>query len=208
MSNVSEDKLWELAGARSVGELPEFPFRSYRDFKTAVESGEAHIGIEYAAARDLAHVTKSPGASYLLLVLTWLPFLLAFASIVLAVVIRQWLLLAGSLTALLGMVLASPHNPLRWPAFWISLFALGYCVFVRTLLSPGAWLGFAFAVSFLVVSLVNRAAWNWAHAAVLRSEVITAYLWKAGQLHIRGDEFGMKSLALHRGTTPHSKGGT
>jgi hypothetical protein len=208
MTNALEDKLWESAGARSVAELPEFPFRSYQDFKTAVESGEATIGIEYAAARDLAHVTKSRSASYLLLALTWLPFLLAFASIILAIVTRQWLILAGSVTALLGMVLASPHNPMRRPAFWASLLALGYNVFVRTVLSPGAWSGFAFAVSFLAVSFVNRTAWNWAHAAVLRSEALTAYLWKAAQLHIRSDKFGMKSLASRRGATPQSKDGT
>lgn len=202
MSTPVEDSLWESAGVRSVSELPDFPFLSHNDFVTAVRNGDASVGIEYPAARDLAHVTKSPAASYALLALSWIPFLFIPASIVVAMVSGLWATLVGIPTALIGMALASPYNPLRHVALFGSLAAVTYCLIAATVLTAGTWSAFAFGLSFLTVRFLNRTAWNWAHKAILGSEALTAYLWKTRNLHIKGKEFGMKAAALSQ----HKKG--
>lgn len=190
MSPSVEDSLWESAGVRSVSELPDFPFPSHKDFVAAARSGDASIGIEYRAARDLAHVTKSPAASYVLLALGWIPLLFIPASIVVAVVTGRWATLVGIPTALIGMALASPHNPLRHVALLSSLASVAYCLIAATVLTAGTWAAFAFGLSFLVVRLLNWTAWNWAHKAILGSEALTAYLWKTANLHIKSGRLG------------------
>ena len=185
MNPLVEDSLWKSAGVSSVSELPDFPFPNHRDFVAAVRSGDASVGIEYRAARDLAHVTKSPTALYALLALSWIPFLFIPASIVVATVTGHWATLVGIPTALIGMALASPHNPLRHAAFLGALASLSYCLIAATVLTAGTWSVFAFGLSVMAVRFLNGTAWNWAHKAILGSEALTAYLWKTTNLHIK-----------------------
>lgn len=207
MSPSVEDSLWESAGVRSVSELPDFPFPSHKDFVSAVRNGDASVGIEYPAARDLAHITKSPAASYALLALSWIPFLFIPASIIVAVVTGLWATLIGIPTALIGMFLATPYNPLRYVALLSSFASVAYCLIAATVLTAGTWSAFAYGLSFLVVRFLNRIAWNWAHKAILGSEALTAYLWKTANLHIKGKEFGMKSSALNQHQEESGPGG-
>jgi hypothetical protein len=195
MNRSVEDSLWKSAGVRSVSEVPDFPFPSHKDFVAAVLNGDAFVGIEYSAARDLAHVTKSPAASFALLALSWIPFLFIPASIVVAVVTGCWATLVGIPIALIGMALASPYNPLRHLALLASLGSVAYCLIAATVLTAGTWPAFAYGLSFLAVRFLNRTAWNWASKAILGSEALTVYLWKTGNLHIKGKDFGMRSAA-------------
>lgn len=207
MSPSVEDGLWQSAGVRSISELGDFPFPSHREFVAAIRNGDASIGIEYGAARELAHVTKSRTSSYALLALSWIPFLFIPASIIVAVITGRWATLVGIPIALIGMTLASPYNPLRHVALLCSLASLAYCLIAATVLTPGTWLAFAFGLSFMAVRLLNQTAWNWAHKAVLVSEALTAYLWKTANLHIKGKEFGMKSAALRQHEQGRGSGG-
>lgn len=202
MKSTVEANLWEAVGVKSVSELPDFPFPSHKAFIDAVCKGEATIGIEYQAARDLAHVTKSPTASYVLLALSWVPFLLMLASIIVAVQTERWAILVGIPTALIGMAVASPYNPLRYIALLGAIASMAYCLMAATVLTAGTWAAFTFALSLLVVKFINLTAWKWAHKSILRSEALTAYLWKTANLHINSKEFGMKSAALSQ----HQKG--
>jgi len=197
MHPALEDRLWESAGVRSVSELPQFPFRSYKAFVAAVRNGDAAIGIEYGAARELAHVTKSPAASYALLALSFVPLLFVPASVILAVVTGRWTTLLGIPTALIAMFLSSPYNPLRHIALLGSLASAAYCLIAGTVFTAGTWSLFGFGLSFFAMRFLNRIAWNWASEAVLVSEALTAHLWKTANLHIKGKEFGMRSLAVH-----------
>ncbi len=66
-----EDRLWSRAGVRRIVDVCGFPFPSHDALREAVLKGEAQLGIEYAAARDLVRVTKSPAADALILAMTW-----------------------------------------------------------------------------------------------------------------------------------------
>jgi hypothetical protein len=201
MSPSVEDNLWKSAGVRSVSELPDFPFPSHKDFIAAVRNGAASVGIEYPAARDLAHVTKSRAAQYALFALGGIPILFIPASIVVAIVTGRWATLIGIPTALIGMALASPYNPLHHVLYLASIAAVAYCLIAATVLTAVTWSAFAFGLSFLAVRFVNRTAWSWAKKAILGSEALTAYLWKTKNLHIKGKAVdpGSTVVGAHRG---------
>ena len=196
MDSSQDASFWEAAGVKSLSNLQDFPFENHSDLVNAVKKGEASIGIEYAAARDLAAVTKSPRGYYIILALSWVPFLFAPASIAVAIMTARWSVLVGIVLALLGQFLASPHNPIHVIAYIGSLIALSYCLFMGTILSPGTWSAFAFGISFLVTRFLNRTAWKWARNAVLSSEAFAAYLYKTANLHIKSNQFGLRSMAL------------
>lgn len=198
MNSSAEDSLWNLAGVRTVSELPDFPFPSHEAFVASIRNGDASIGIEYGAARDLTHITKSPVASIALLSLSWVPPLFMLASIVVAIVTGSWAILVGIPTAIIGMFFASPYHRRQGIAFLFSQVSLAYCLISATVLTAGTWSAFAFGLSFLSHRFLNRTAWSWAHKATLDSEALTAYLWKTANLHVKGKEFGMKSTGHER----------
>ena len=196
MNSSVEDDLYESVGVKSVSELPDFPFASYEDFISSIHKGDVSIGIDYTAARNLSHITKSAASSNALLALSWIPFLFIPASIAVAFATKHWFTLLGILTAPIGMALASPHNPLKRLLSFLGIVSVGYCLISATVLTSSAWLAFSFGLSLLTTNLLNRTAWNWAYRAILGSEALTAYLWKSANLHIMGKEFGMKTGRL------------
>lgn len=185
MQTGLESNLWKTAGVQSLSELTDFPFPSHAEFVTAFRKGIVSVGIEYHAARTLANVTKSQSAAYVLLGLSWIPFLLVPTSISVALLTHTWLLLLGIPASLVGMMMASPYSPLHGGAFLGSLASLGYCLVSGTVLTMSTWLAFTFSIAYFTVRIMNRTAWNWALRALLDSEALTAFLWKNSYLHVK-----------------------
>lgn len=180
-----EENLWARAGVSRIVDIPGFPFSSYDAFKAAVAKGDAQLGIEYAAARDLVRVTKSPAAGLLVLGLSWVTPLLALASLVLPFSTGNWWALGGAPSSFLGQFLANPYNPAKPVTKVILAGALLHLAVNRNILQGATWISFCFAVSAIILWVLNRLAWMWAHAAALHSEALAALLFKTHNLHIR-----------------------
>jgi hypothetical protein len=129
-----EEQLWARAGVSRIVDIRGFPFPSYDAFRAAVTKGDAHLGIEYAAARDLARVTKSPAAALLILGLSWVTPLLALASVILPFSTGNWWALGGAPSAFIGQVLANPYNPAKSLIGLAVAGAIRHVAFARTIL--------------------------------------------------------------------------
>lgn len=188
MMNITpsvEEQLWARAGVSRIADIRGFPFSSYDAFKAAVRKGDAQLGIEYAAARDLVRVTKSPAAGLLVLGLSWVTPLLAFASLVLPFSTGNWWALGGAPSSFLGQFLANPYNPAKVVTKVILAGALLHLAVNRSILHGATWISFCFAMSAITLWVLNRLAWTWAHTAALHSEALAAVLFKSHNLHIR-----------------------
>lgn len=180
-----EKKLWAAVGASRISDIAGFPFASQAALKAAVAAGEAQLGIEYAAARDLVRISKSAAASALILALTWVMPLLAVGSIGVAFATGNWWALCGVISSFLGQMFANPYNPARGLGKLLVAAALVY-VFVAGSVTQGAtWAAFSFGASAIALWTLNCLAWRWAHDAVLASEAVAAYLFRTHNLHIR-----------------------
>jgi hypothetical protein len=188
-----EQELWKAAEVRSVTEIPGFPFESHQALLKAIRTGQATLGVEPAAARGLTHITASAVRTYFLQALMWTPFLLAIGSVVLPFTHGNWLAAAGLVTAPVGMLLSSPYNPLKRFIYAFSVAALVYSLFAGSVFGGLRWAMFCFAASYLVIRGVNALARDWAVSAVLSSEAVTAYLYKAGNLFIQDSNGVMHS---------------
>jgi len=180
-----EEQLWSRAGVHRIVDVRGFPFPSYDAFRAAVSSSEAQLGIEYAAARDLVRVTKSPAAAILILGMSWVTPLLALGSLIAAFVTGNWWALGGAPSSFLGQILANPHNPAKYLTKIILIGALLHLTVNRSILHGATWISFCFAVAAINLWVLSRLAWPWAHADVLRSEALAALIFKTRNLHIR-----------------------
>lgn len=180
-----EEQLWSRAGVCRIVDVRGFPFPSHDAMREAVMRREAQLGIEYAAARDLVRVTKSPAAGVLILAMTWLTPLLALASLVLPFITGNWWALGGAPSSFLGQFLANPYNPAKPLTKVILAATLLHLIVAQSVLHGAAWISFCFAASVVNLWVLNRLAWKWAHAGVLQSEALAALLFKTRNLHIR-----------------------
>jgi hypothetical protein len=180
-----EEQLWSRAGVRRIVDIRGFPFPSHDALREAVTRREAQLGIEYAAARDLVAVTKSPAAGVLILAMAWVTPLLALASLALPFVTGNWWALGGAPSSFLGQFLANPYNPAKSLTKVILAATLLHLIVAQSVSHGAAWISFSFAVSVLNLWILNRLAWKWAHAGVLQSEALAALLFKTRNLHVR-----------------------
>jgi len=146
---------------------------------------ETQLGIEYAAARDLVRVTKSPAAGALILAMAWVTPLLALASLALPFISGNWWALGGAPSSFLGQFLANPYNPAKPLTKAMLAATLLHLIVAQSVLHGAAWISFCFAASVVNLWILNRLAWKWAHAGVLQSEALAALLFKTRNLHIR-----------------------
>ena len=184
-SSASEAELWDLAGVTSISALEGFPFATHQEFVEAVQSKQYFVGIDYAVARRLAHISKSQLAHTIMVVLLFAPALLVIATLVVAVASRSWLALLGVVVAPLGWVLASPYNPIRNLGMLIAIGSLAYSILSGHPFAARSWIALCFGTSFMLLHFLNASAWNWSYAALLRSEAYTALLWTSKSLHLR-----------------------
>jgi hypothetical protein len=180
-----ERKLWESANAKRIGDIPGFPLASHDELKAAVGAGQMQMGIEFTAARGLVSISKSPGASALILALTWVTPLLAVGSAVVAIVTGNWWALVGVVTSFLGQILANPYSPAQFLWKLLVAAAVIHLLNAEHITAGLAWASFVFAVSAITLRVLNRLAWRWAHQAVLGSEAFAAYLFRTRNLHLR-----------------------
>ncbi len=193
MNKSDEQQFWNQAGVTSVSDFPDFPLPSHADLVQGVKRGSAEIGIDLTAAMALARYTKSMTASVIGNLIGFVPLVLSLLSVLASYQYGNWLMLTGIPAALLAYLLVNPRNPLHKVFYVIALTALAFCIISGGVGTTGTWLANAFGTSFLALRFWYRLANRWAYAAVLESEALTAYLWKASSLHISTPEFGLKT---------------
>lgn len=126
--------MWAGVGVSQIIDIRGFPFLSYDAFKAAVTKGDAQLGIEYAAARGLVRVTKSPAAALVVLGLSWVTPLLALVSLVLPFSTGNWWTLGGVASSFIGQTLANPYNPVKGLIGLAVVGAMRHVVFARAIL--------------------------------------------------------------------------
>lgn len=103
-AKIEKDLTW-----KSVADMPDFPFASFRQLSTSLEQGDSFISVNSITARQWAPSFGKPGA-ILLLLLGSLTIVVPVASIVLALVMRNYWLLAGVPISIIGQLAGSPYN--------------------------------------------------------------------------------------------------
>lgn len=183
-----QQTFWAAAGVSQISDIPEFPLPNHPALKAAVASGEVQLGIEYAAARELAHITKSKVAGAVLLALAWVMPVFAVGSLIVAFFTGNWWALGGVISSFLGQMSVNPYNPAKRLGWVLVVAALVHVIVAQSFVQGVTWVSFSFAASAIALWMLNRLAWTWAHEAALASEAFAAYLFKTRNLHIRDSQ--------------------
>lgn len=106
LGKVEEERLLAAGPWRSVSEIPDFPFGSFAEVRSAIAAGQYYISVP-STAFLFAGLASSRGAQAFSAFISWFPCLIALASVPLAAGGKNAWMLAGIPAALAAFVTAS-----------------------------------------------------------------------------------------------------
>ena len=178
---------------RTVADIPDFPFPSFDEATKKIEEDQFSVGIRHEDADHVAlRLIGSRADLVLWQFLGSAQFLTAGASILLALILRNPLLLVGLPLGFLGTLLSNPYNPLRrlLGAGALALSLLFFWTVVQGQHSTPYLLAL-FVLPFWMSRLFYRLNWLKTKRAVLASETLFIFLYQSGCL-------GFEDRATHR----------
>lgn len=176
---------------KKIEEIPDFPFSNFEKVKTKISKGEFQIGIDFTTSNKLAQWLYGKGHAFFFIALASTPFIVAFISIFLAIFLKNWWLLAGTLLGFLGQVMSNPYNPSK--NFWKPIVGTLFLVFVWALWqgkTTAALLSAFFIFPFFINSFVYNMNQNKLREVSMDSEKIFIFLYQIGKLGLRNNNTG------------------
>lgn len=167
-----EQRINELGENKKLDELQDFPFSSFQKVITSFKNGSLKLLADNSSVVwNIIAISKE---KVIFSILTILPYLVIIANIVLALVSHNWFFLIGVPVSLLGLVFASPHNPLLLPVRIIGFIAIIISFFFLDTFWTCMFL------SLWLVQLINIRQRNYFNKVILsralRSEILFCYL--------------------------------
>ncbi len=174
-----------------IEDIPDFPISTYEEVKQKVASKEFLLGIDYTTANHLGQWLYGKGYTAFSYILSCAPFLVAIASPILAIILRNWWLLAGMLLGFIGQLSSNPFNP--WRGFLRLIAATVFLVFIwassqarMTVALLSAFFVFPFFINGFLYSMNQKKLYR----VALDSEKIFIFLYQTGKLGLKHRESG------------------
>jgi len=121
------------AGWETVGDIPRFPFESLEQMRAAVAIGSFNIGVDSLAAAEWSEKFNTGFKKGIIAALSILLLIAALASVVAAVLSREYWLLAAAPIQALVFYLSHPASPIHK---WVTIGgAVSVAVFLDLLLN-------------------------------------------------------------------------
>lgn len=108
-----EQQIIEQGAPNLISQLPDFPYKTFEELKAAHLKKEIVFDSDYSS--DFLQVigTTSDNAKHMLWIS--LPIIIIIVDIVLAIMLKKWILFLGILFVLIGLFSSSPYNTLKKP---------------------------------------------------------------------------------------------
>ena len=176
-----EKRIIESNDIHRLSHLPDFPYSSLDELKRAYDAKEIVFGIEYNG--EFMEVIGTKLEYILQMFWVSLPIIIVVADIVIAIFLKEWILLLGILFALIGFISSSPYNPLK-----NIVSGLGGVLFVASFfLFDWTWSVIIGSMLFSqIFTLTAREQYRMVvEERVLHSEVFFVYLFQTKQLFVK-----------------------
>lgn len=103
------------AGWESVGDIPRFPFENFEQMRSAAAIGSFNIGVDSLAAAEWSEHFNTTFKKAIIAALSILLLIAALASVVAAVLTREYWLLAAAPIQAFAFYLSHPASPIhKW----------------------------------------------------------------------------------------------
>src|SRR3989344_4357638 len=172
-----------------IENIPDFPLANFDEVKRGVEANKFSLGIDFTTSNQLAQWLYGQGHKYFFLILASTPIIVAILSIILAIVLNNYWLLAGIALGFIGQFMSNPYNPAK--NFWKPIVGILFLVFLY-----GLWQGKEtitylpafFVFPFFINSFVYSMNQNKLTEVALNSEKVFIFLYQAGKLGLKHNE--------------------
>jgi len=175
-----EKDLIETMSVSKVSDIPELPFNSLKDVKTALKNKKLQIAVEYDADNMEYYSTRSQYFIHSTLIFT--PYIFMILSTTVAILTKQWVILIGIPLAFLGQLSSSPYFKIRG-----TVSGLGGMILVITLFLGWQWVIISGSLFFpLFFTMIAREQYtHLMNDIAFRSEIIFCYFVLKKYIRIR-----------------------
>lgn len=180
-SEISNELKWN-----SVEKIPHFPMDSFTELQNAISNKTYDVGVDFTTANQLSSWIFGKVYTILYLILTWVPYIVVAASIVLSIVLNNYWLCIGIALAFFGMLVSNPYNPTK--SFWSFISVCLFGIFVYGVLNKSetiALLSAFFVVPFFTNSYLYGSNAYLVRKLALNSEKVFIYLFQNNKMYLR-----------------------
>lgn len=185
-TNYLEEKILSEIRWNKVEDIPDFPLKSFEDLQQQIEAKKFNVGIDYGISNRLAEWLYGKRYAISHYLLTWIPFIFAIVSIILALILKNYLLLLGIPFSIIAMITADPINPSR--DFMTFIASLSFLLFVYGLWKGNetiTYLPLFFVIPFLAIRHLFYRNQNKLIEIALNSEKLFIYLYQNNYLSLK-----------------------
>jgi hypothetical protein len=182
-SEISNELKWN-----NVENIPNFPMDSFTELQNAISNKTYSVGVDFTTANQLSSWIFGKVYTVLYFILTWVPYIVIAASIVLAIALNNYWMIIGIALAFFGMLFSNPYNPAK--SFWSFISVVIFCVFVYGVLNKSetiALLSAFFVVPFFTNSYLYKSNSYRVRKLALSSEKVFIYLFQNDKMYLRNN---------------------
>ena len=172
-----ERELLRVLEWKKLSEVPNCPVASFSDLLNGVNAGSFFVSVDYVAANTFALTSSSPFFSLASVLISWVPYLVAVASLPTAYLVGDLWVVAGVPLSLIAMFISTPVNPARRVASIIGVLSVvGLLWFGYHYAMTPTILCLSYAVSFSAIRFLYFLNSRRLTRAALDSEPILLWL--------------------------------
>jgi len=191
MANSQPKQIFQPGKWKAVGEIPDFPFKTFEELQQAIKSRSHSLGIDSLAAAQWGTQLNSGFKKALLIILSVGLYAVALGCVVAAILLRNYWLLAGIPIVVIMFLISETSSPLRR-----AVTAAGFLSVLASvdLLLRGfntlSWLLAIGAVTFIAVRAANLINHSSFRDAVTSTETAFLYMYEKAGCTIRDNKTG------------------
>lgn len=174
-----------------IEDIPDFPLANFDEVKRGIEANKFSLGIDFTTSNQLAQWLYGQGHRFFFLILASAPIIVAILSVILAIVLSNYWLLAGVVLGFIGQFMSNPYNPSK--NFWKPVVGILFLVFLYGLWQGNetiSYLSAFFVFPFFINSYLYGMNQGKLERVALQSEKIFIYLFQSGKLGLRDNANG------------------
>jgi len=178
-ASIKEDLEKEI-GINKISELKNFSFQNFEEFRKAYHDNKISLASDYSYDKLMIYATKSEIVMHHIWI--GLPILIIIFNILFAIFSKNWIILFGCLTALLGNLTSSPHFKPRNTLTSISIIAFIAFIFIEWKI---ALIIGSFTLSIMFTMLARETYKQVIIDRAMYSETLFIWLFVGGTLLVR-----------------------
>ncbi len=193
---------------KSVGDIPDFPFSNYDDLVDAVNSNKFLLKLDNSKANAISPIILSRFSDTINIVISWLPYVIAFLSIIFGIISRKYLMILGAPLSIISLFLSRPYSIWGFPSYskfpFSFLIVVGVVYYISGDSFIKGWNVLSLLIPFICGNYYYAKNLKEGEKAVMSDEPLFIYLYQQSSIELINTENG-KPIFYHPDSDDYNK---